>query len=118
MKKLGTVIDAKKLVAHRDRRTRQLNGLNGLVIEFLTDTTITDSSVVYLTYNGINKPFNVREVEIKKDQLLGRAVECGYWAKKLEKDETLDLRSLIDCGILLVEDTDELNKIHEQSLWC
>ena len=114
---LGKVKDAKILKAKRDRRTRRLSGLNGLVIEFETDTNITDNTVVELLYKDKRKPFNVREVEVVGNKLLGRAVECGYWAKKLEKQEGLDLRTLIDCGIEMVEDSDRLKKIREASCW-
>jgi hypothetical protein len=115
---LGKVKDAKILKAVRDRRTKRLSGLNGLVIEFETETNITDRTVVELIYNGKRKPFNVREVEIADNKLLGRAVECGYWATKLDKQDDLDLRTLIGCGVEMVEDNERLKQINTESCWC
>lgn len=114
---LGKVKDVKILKAKRDIRTRRLSGLNGLVIEFETEETITDKTVVQLIYNDEIKPFNVREIEVSGDKLLGRAVECGYWAHKLEKQENLDLRTLIDCDIRMVKDEETLKNIRQASLW-
>ncbi|WP_372938808.1 hypothetical protein [Seonamhaeicola sp.] len=114
---LGKVKDAKILKAKRDRRTRRLSGLNGLVIEFETEETITNKTVVQLIYNDKIKPFNVREVEVVGNKLLGRAVECGYWAHKLEHQENLDLRTLIDCGVRMVKDEETLKNIRQASLW-
>ncbi len=115
---LGKVKDAKVLKATIDRRTKRMSGLNGLTIEFETDHTITDSTVIELLYNGERKPFNVREVEIAGNKLLGRAVECGYWAQKLDRKEDLDLRTLIDCEVELVDDAERLKQIRTESCWC
>ena len=112
IKILGKVKDAKIL-----QRTRQ-RGAVGLIIEFETSEKINDSTVVYLTYEKQFIPFNVYEVEISGDNLVGRCVEVGYFARKLGKDETLDLRDLIGCDVELVEDEKQLADIREQSCWC
>jgi len=115
---LGKVKDAKILKATKDRRTKLMSGLTGLVIEFETETNITDKTVVELMYDGKRKPFNVREVEIAGNKLLGRAVECGYWAQKIGRQDDLDLRTLIDCGVEMVEDSERLKQINTESCWC
>lgn len=115
---LGKVKDAKILKATRDRRTKRMSGLNGLVIEFETEINITDKTVVELLYEGKRKPFNVREIEIAGNKLIGRAVECGYWATKLDRQDNLDLRTLIDCGVEMVEDSERLKQINTESCWC
>ena len=115
---LGKVKDAKILKSNRDRRTKRMSGLNGLVIEFETETNITDKTVIELIYDGKRKPFNVREVEIANNKLLGRAVECGYWATKIDRQDDLDLRTLIDCGVEMVEDSERLKQINTESRWC
>lgn len=115
---LGVVKDAKILKATRDRRTKRAIGLDGLVIEFETETNITDKTVIELIIDGEKKPFNVREVEVVGDKLLGRAVECGYWARKLGRDENLDLRTLIGCSVEVVVDDERLKQINTESCWC
>mgnify|MGYP003635452367 CR=1 FL=1 len=115
---LGKVKNAKVLKGTRDRRTKRMSGLNGLVIEFETEVNITDSTVVELIHDGKRKPFNVREVEIVGKNLLGRAVECGYWAHKLQEQKDLDLRTLIDCDLEMVEDKERLSQINTESCWC
>jgi hypothetical protein len=115
---LGKVKDAKISKGTRDRRTKRMSGLNGLVIEFETEVNITDSTVVELIHEGKRNPFNVREVEIVGNNLLGRAVECGYWADKLQEQKDLDLRTLIDCDVEIVEDGERLKQINTQSCWC
>ncbi len=115
---LGKVTDAKLLVSSVDRRTKRMDGLNGLVIEFETNETITNSTVVYLKYDGKFKPFNVREVEIVGDNLLGVCEEVGYFAHKLGRDPKLDLRTLIGCEVELVDNPEYLKNIREHSLWC
>lgn len=111
---LGKVKDAKILVP--DRRNR--GGLKGLVIEFETDETITTNSVVYLKYGKKFKPFNVREVSINGDKLVGVAQETGYFAWLLSSKTDLDLRTIIGCEVELVEDEKILSEIREQSCWC
>ena len=118
IKILGKVKDAKILVATRDRKTKRISPLNGLVIEFETDKTISDSTVVYLVYDGKFEPFNVKEIEISGDKLIGRAVETGYWAHFLSRNKDLDLRKIIGCDVELVDNAEQLKNIYEQSLWC
>lgn len=118
IKVLGKVVDAKLLVATMDRRTRRMSGLDGLVIEFETNETITTSSVIYLRYDGKFKPFNVREVEIVGENLRGTCEEVGYYAHKLGRNTDLDLRSIIGCEVELVENPEYLKNIRESSLWC
>jgi hypothetical protein len=108
-KNLGKVKNVKNSTERR---------LRGLIIEFETPETITGQTVVYLTYEKKLYPFNVYEVEIVGKNLLGRALECGYYAHKLGKDSELDLRTLIDCKVELVEDKQQLEDIREQSCWC
>ena len=60
----------------------------------------------------------MQEVEIVSKKLLGRAIECGYWARQLGKVETLDLRTLVDCNVELVEDEEKLKQINKESCWC
>lgn len=111
MEVIGKVSDVKILKQGR-------GGLNGLTIEFLTDKPMTSDSVVQLTYENGLKPFNVKEVEISGDKLLIRAVECGYWAKKLDNVKDLDLRTLLEYDVELVTDETRLAEINEQSCWC
>lgn len=116
--KLGKVCNAKILVANRDRRTNRMNGLNGLVITFETEATITNSTVIYMVYDDKRKPFKVQEVEISGNKLIGHATETGNHTSRLSQDENLDLRKLIGCDVELIEDKEVLMKIHDQSLWC
>lgn len=115
---LGKVTDAKLLVSSIDRRTKRMNGLSGLVIEFETNETITTSTVVYLKYEDKYKPFAVREVEIVGENLLGICEEVGYYAHKLGLNTDLDLRTIVGCEIELVENPEYLKNIMERSLWC
>ena len=112
IKILGKVKDAKILQRIRER------GPIGLTIEFETSETITSSTVVYLVYEKKFSPFNVYEVEISGENLIGRCVEVGYYAHKLGRDKDLDLRNLIGCDVELVEDEKQLADIREQSCWC
>lgn len=93
-------------------------GLNGLVIEFETYEKINNESIVQLDYKDNLKPFNVKEVEVVNNKLLVRAVECGYWARKLDIDKDLDLRNIIGCGVELVTDPEILKQINIESCWC
>lgn len=115
-KVLGIVTDAKKLVTRMDKK--RASRLNGLVIEFETNDTITDDTVIYLKFGDKHKPFNVREVEIVGSNLRGTCTEAGYYAHKLGEKPDLDLRELIGCEIELVVDKKELNQIREESCWC
>lgn len=115
---LGKVTDAKLLVPSLDRRTKRMSGLSGLVIEFETNETITQSTVIYLKYENKYKPFAVREVEIVGEKLLGSCEEVGYYAHKLGIKSDLDLRTIIGCEVELVEKPEYLKNISEQSLWC
>lgn len=111
MNEIGKVTDVKILNQGR-------GGLNGLVIDFETEQKINNESVVQIDYKGSLKPFNVKEIEVVNNKLLGRAVECGYWARKLDTDKYLDLRDLIGYGVELVTDNERLKKINKESCWC
>lgn len=111
MEKIGKVTNAKILNEGRC-------GLNGVSIEFKTDTKINNQSVIQISFKDKLKPFNVKSVEIVDGMLLGNAIECGYWARKLDRDKDLDLRELIGCDVNLVTDDKTLKQIHEASCWC
>jgi hypothetical protein len=107
---IGKVTDVKVLRQGR-------GGLNGFVIEFSTDQAINDSGVVEIVYDGSSKPFNIIEVEIVGGNLLGRAVECGYYSK-LGNNKELDIRTLIGIDVTLVTDEKRLAQIYKQSCYC
>lgn len=111
MNEIGKVIDVKILKQGR-------GGLNGLVIDFETEEKINNESVVQISYKDSLKPFNVKEIEIVNNKLLGRAVECGYFARKLDTDKDLDLRELVGYGVELVTDHERLKQINTESCWC
>lgn len=117
--KLGIVKEAKILSATRDKKKKKIIGFNGLVITFETDEVITHRSVVEILFNGNFYPFNVKEIEITEDKkLIGTAVECGYWARKLSERDDLDLRTLLGCEVQSVTNPTKLKQIYTESCWC
>ena len=108
---IGKITDVKILKQGR-------GGLNGLVIDFITDVKINNNTVVQITYNDKLKPFYVKEVEIEDGKFIGRAEEAGYFARKLGNDINLDIRELIGFDVELVTDEERLKRINDESCWC
>lgn len=127
--KLGTVKNVKILKPSRDRRTGRMSGLNGLVIEFETPTNLKDGQVVEMIHSDKSlesmsnnrrptSTFKVKEIEVIGENLLCRAEEYGYWARKLDRDDDLDLRTIIGSDVELIEDTERLSQLRTESCWC
>lgn len=87
----------------------------GLMIEFETEQKINVSYVVQINYKEKLKSFYILEVETVNSNLLGRAMECGYFAQKLGINKDLDLRDLVGCDVELVTDSEKLRQINERS---
>lgn len=114
---LGKITNASIQTASIDKHRRK-SGLDGLVIEFITDEPVKDGQLVEIIFGGV-MPFTIREVEITSNKkLLCKATESGYWATKLSRKKDLDIRTLIDIDVELVTDADRIKKINEESCWC
>lgn len=114
---LGKVRDAKVLKEARDRKTRRLKGLNGLILEFITDITINVGMIVEIKFEDKEYHYKIAEIEIEKQKLVGRITETGFYTNSISRIEELDLRYLIGLEVYLVEDVDKISKIREESLY-
>lgn len=125
MKKLGKISNVK---------FSNSKEMKGLVIEFETHEKINPETIVEIEYEDKTKyAFIIKEVEIcntiiTKDvfgepdifdlkSLRGRAVEIGYWARKLGRKD-IDIRTLLNLEIVVVEDEERKEEILEKSRYC
>lgn len=116
--KIGVIDNASILKASVDKNKRK-SGLDGLVIEFRTTELIQDGDVIEIEYNSKKKNFKIQEIELgKNNTFFARATEYGYWARKIAREEKLDLRKLINLPIELVEDETRLKQLHTEACWC
>lgn len=117
-----SVVKNVQIMSPERSKDKRVSRLRGLVIEFETKESIHSKTVIELALNDTLKPFNVKEVEIiENGSLLGRAVECGYWAHKLTKkieNGEMDIRDLMGKPITIVTDKERLAQINEESCWC
>ncbi len=117
MEILGKIRDASIQVATRDRRKRK-SGLDGCIIEFLTDDNVIQGALVRITLEEMNYHFNVKEIEISGKQLLCSAQQTGYWVHQLKRKEGFDLRTLLEVDVSLITDLEEIAQIRLEACWC
>lgn len=117
MKELGHVTAAEILAAGKDRRTKRLTGLNGLVIDLLSRENVLENDTVFILIDAKKRYFTVKELKTEGDLLRIRAVETGYY-NILKGSKDLNLHTLIHADVFLVEDEKEIQKIREESCYC
>ena len=99
-----------------NRRTRRITGLQGGVITFQSEESLSVGSVVSIHLNDMKRFFKIAEVSTTDSETLEYAAEnYGYWGKKIDKIKDLDLRTLVDLPITLVTDKDQLKLLVNSS---
>jgi hypothetical protein len=91
---------------------------SGLHISFTVDNPIPKGSYLIVKVNDRNHYFTINGVSIKDGKLEMIANEVGYWARKLDRDDNFDLRTVLGLEIRLVEDIETKRQINTESCWC
>jgi hypothetical protein len=107
------VIDAKNIDGNPRAKVR-----GGTYITFLSKDTIDKGTYVDIVVENKTHHFEVSSVEIKGDYLSIDAREVGYWARKIEKKDNFDLRTLLGIDVTVVTDEKEKQQIYTESCWC
>ena len=92
--------------------------LKGTYIHFTSKDNFNKGDKLELDYEGSKNYFEVADISVNGENLDVKAVEVGYWARKFDKKENFDLRSLIGLEITKIEDAQTIAKIREMSCWC
>lgn len=104
METLGKITDVAIQVATRDRRKRK-HGLDGCVIEFLTNYLVKQNDLVQITYKDKAYFFDIKEIEISEKKLLCRAQQTGFWGDAFKRMDNFDLRDLLDVEASIIKDS-------------
>ena len=111
--KIMKVTDTKELSA--DKRNR-VSG--GTYITFISNDAISKGAYVDIVVENKTHHFEVADVKIIGKYLSVDAREVGYWARKIEKKDNFDLRTLLGLEIVIVTDDKEKKQIYTESCWC
>lgn len=92
-------------------------------ITFVTEESVQIGNNVIFTMqvDEVNKSTQSLEIvgiEIEGNNLKCRAKEVGYWARKLNRRQNLDIRKLIGLDVKIVTDAKVIAGIRESSCWC
>lgn len=110
---IGNTTNAEILSA--DKRAR-VSG--GLYVTFLTSENVTKGSLFEVNVDNKWHTFKVTDISIQGKDLLVKGKEYGYWSCKLDRDEDLDLRNLVDRDVAMITDEERIKKLHEEACWC
>lgn len=98
-------------------KNRKIIQQGGLYITFCSEKPVDNGAVVQMKIDDFKYHFRVIEITADAFETDYIAREVGYWAKKLERKEGLELREVIGKELTLITNKDQLTAIREQSLW-